>query len=179
MLCFEASSAARIGAWALLGFWLLFAGFWAYQGWTGPRGPALYGWSAVAAIGLVLQALRVAAIGRPLLVLGQGELHAQGLLGGLVRHELERVRSASLLRRRTRATLVLRFETSGPLRALRGRWLYPLDELNEPRAFVTELLARIPQARVDASVARYLAGEEESGPPERQVLTSRLEDPEP
>jgi hypothetical protein len=178
VLSFEVSPTARLSAWALLGFWLLFAGFWAYQAWSGPHGPALYAWSAVAAAGLFFQAARVLGLGRPLLRLEARDLHAQGLFGGLVRHDLGRVRSVSVLRRRTRAVLVLRFEGSGLLASVRHRWLYPVDELADPRLFIAELLARIPQAHADASVQRYLAGDEAAESGSSKTPSLRPEDNE-
>jgi hypothetical protein len=160
VLEFEASSSARIGAWGLLGFWALFGGFWLYECLAGDGGRAAWAWAFVAAAGLGLQAIRVRAIQQPLLLLGAGRLEAQGLLGRYATYELGRAQSASVLQRRTRATLYVHFEAAGALGSVRGRWLYPIDELAEPRAFVTELLERIPQAQVDVSVRRYLRGEE-------------------
>jgi hypothetical protein len=153
LLEFEASSGARLGALALLVFWLLFAAFWAVESWNGPRGTAVYVWCGIALTGLVLQIGRVRAVRRPLLALERQELIQPGLLFGTLRQDLGRVQSASVQRRRSRATLCLRFDAKG---LFRGRWLYPVDELEEPRSFVSQLLPRIPQAFVDESVRRYL-----------------------
>lgn len=160
VLEFEASSGAKLGAFALLGFWLLFAVFWAVESWNGPRGTAVYVWSAVALTGLVFQVGRVRAVQGPMLRLDQQALIQPGPFGGMQRHDLGRVQSASVLRRRSRATLCLRFDAGGLFRSLRGRWLYPVDELEEPRGFVAQLVPRIPQAFVDDSVRRYLLEDE-------------------
>jgi hypothetical protein len=166
---FEASGGTKLGAWVLLGFWLLFAAFWVHECVDGAPSGAVWAWTAVSAAGLLLQVLRVVSVYRPLVELDEQVLRVRGVLGGTSRHALERVLGASMLQRRTKATLYLRFDVPGWLRSWRGRWLYSVDELDAPREFVAELLQRIPQAHVDPSVRRYMAGDEaDSGPRWRQ-----------
>lgn len=150
---FFASGWASGTAWMMLGFWLLFFGFWLHEAAQGGANRIVLAWTFAGMVGLVLQGVRVRSLKRAQVRLASSELWALDLWGRPVAYDLATARSASLFRRRTSATLVLRFQEKG--RTLR-RWVYSVDELEEPKLFIAELVARLPGAAIDGSVKRYL-----------------------